>query len=178
MYERMRDTVADIPRLGQLWDELVANPPDLAVVLPGTTAPAQPASSEQQLDTGAILGLMGQAPRGCGRPKMSAWPSAEPPHAGTSARPCATWSARACWKRSTARPAMCSSVSAPPRPQKRAETATEKQADRHRPAASFPRAGPAQGKRSPLGQHPLLDARTQEPATRTGHTRCHWNGSL
>ncbi|WP_405682637.1 hypothetical protein [Streptomyces sp. NBC_01238] len=63
MYERMRDTVTDIPRLGQLWDELVANPPDLAVVLPGTPAPAQPSPPEQQLDTGAILALMGQAPQ-------------------------------------------------------------------------------------------------------------------
>ncbi|MFE7114663.1 hypothetical protein ACFU99_04480 [Streptomyces sp. NPDC057654] len=63
MYERLRDTVADIPRLGQLWDELVASPPDLAVVLPGTTAPAGPSSPERQLDTGAILALMGQAPQ-------------------------------------------------------------------------------------------------------------------
>ncbi|MFE3140136.1 hypothetical protein [Streptomyces scopuliridis] len=65
MYERLRDTVADIPRLGQLWDELVSSPPDLTVVLPGTTAPASPSPppAAQALDTGKILALMGQAPR-------------------------------------------------------------------------------------------------------------------
>ncbi|WP_157846405.1 hypothetical protein [Streptomyces anulatus] len=63
MYERMRDTVADIPRLGKLWDELVANPPDLAQVLPSTTQPTQPSAPGQQLDTEAILALMGQVPQ-------------------------------------------------------------------------------------------------------------------
>lgn len=68
MYERLRDTVADIPRLGQLWDELVANPVDLAIVLPAddtpdTDPPAQSDPSEQQLDAGEILTLMGQAPQ-------------------------------------------------------------------------------------------------------------------
>ncbi|WP_329069941.1 hypothetical protein [Streptomyces sp. NBC_01429] len=64
MYERLRDTVADIPRLGQMWDELVTNPPDLTVA-PGTTAPAPPSPSPtaEALDTGKILALMGQAPR-------------------------------------------------------------------------------------------------------------------
>ncbi|WP_282689183.1 MULTISPECIES: hypothetical protein [unclassified Streptomyces] len=68
MYERLRDTVADIPRLGQLWDELVANPVDLAIVLPAdetpdTGTPAQSDPPEQQLDVGEILTLMGQTPQ-------------------------------------------------------------------------------------------------------------------
>ncbi|WP_405438126.1 hypothetical protein [Streptomyces anulatus] len=68
MYERMRDTVADIPRFGQLWDELVANPLDQAVVLPaesspGPCSPDKPPPPEEQLDTGKILALMGQAPQ-------------------------------------------------------------------------------------------------------------------
>ncbi|WP_435238803.1 hypothetical protein [Streptomyces sp. YPW6] len=68
MYERLRDTVADIPRLGQLWDELVANPVDLAIVLPADDSPHRAASAqqeppEQQLDAHGILTLMGQAPQ-------------------------------------------------------------------------------------------------------------------
>ncbi|MEV5199549.1 hypothetical protein [Streptomyces sp. NPDC053720] len=63
MCERMRDTAADILRLGKLWDELTANPPDLAPVLPSTAQPTQPPSSGQESDTAVILTLMGQAPQ-------------------------------------------------------------------------------------------------------------------
>ncbi|MEU1173361.1 hypothetical protein [Streptomyces microflavus] len=70
MYERLRDTVADIPHFGQLWDELVASPADFAIVLPSDPAP-RPASAtadpprppEQRPDTGEILALMGQTPQ-------------------------------------------------------------------------------------------------------------------
>ncbi|MEU2757129.1 MULTISPECIES: hypothetical protein [unclassified Streptomyces] len=70
VYERLRDTVADIPRLGQLWDELVANPVDFAIVLPSDPTPRPPSATadppmppEQRPDTGTILALMGQAPQ-------------------------------------------------------------------------------------------------------------------
>ncbi|MFD5191032.1 hypothetical protein ACFWMU_23250 [Streptomyces sp. NPDC058357] len=63
MYERMRDTAADVLRLGMLWDELTANPPDLAPVLPSTAQPTPPSSSGQESDTAVILTQMGQAPQ-------------------------------------------------------------------------------------------------------------------
>ncbi|MEU4027617.1 hypothetical protein [Streptomyces anulatus] len=70
MYERLRDTVVDIPRLGQLWDELVASPVDFAIALPSDPTPSSsPATadpempSEERPDTGQILALMGQAPQ-------------------------------------------------------------------------------------------------------------------
>lgn len=71
MYERLRDTAADLPRLAALWDNLVNDPPHLALALPTvvpSTPPARPEPARERrdapapLDTGLVLALMGQAP--------------------------------------------------------------------------------------------------------------------
>ncbi|WP_335938022.1 hypothetical protein [Streptomyces sp. PTD5-9] len=66
MYERLRDTAAGILRMGKLWNELRACPPDLSPVLPGTAQaaappPPHPSAPGQELDVSVILALMGQA---------------------------------------------------------------------------------------------------------------------
>ncbi|MFB7678287.1 hypothetical protein ACFC26_43530 [Kitasatospora purpeofusca] len=70
LYGRLRDAAADLPRLAALRDDLVTNPPDLALALPSTrtTAPTPDpvpprAAGSEPLDTGLILALMGQAPK-------------------------------------------------------------------------------------------------------------------
>ncbi|MER6401751.1 hypothetical protein ABT263_37815 [Kitasatospora sp. NPDC001603] len=71
MYERLRDTAAELPRLAALWNDLVANPPHLALTLPTADAPAPAARPVPEparpavpapLDTALVIALMGQAP--------------------------------------------------------------------------------------------------------------------